>query len=271
MEMFSEVLGEKINIPDDPKRIVSLAPAITDTLYALGLEDRIVGVSVFCDKPEKAKLKPKVGSYFKVNYKLLEELKPDLVLVTTGAQRDRLFELREKGYTVVPVPLPVNLFDIISNTLLIGIVTNKHDDARLLAMKMLARIYDMAEENTIGSVYYEVDLGGPTSAGGITYIDHALRTIGLSNIFGHIRTTWIIDPDPSIILEQDPDYVIYEPKPYSRYSEDYIRKNLEKRGLSGLRALEKGNLIILEPNSLAHYGLSLLDTLEAIKYRIKST
>ena len=268
MRIYSEILGKHIEIPDNPQRIVSLAPAITDTIYELGAGDKLAGVSIFCDIPPEAKEKPKVGSYYKINYRILEQLNPDLILVTTGAQRDKIYELEEKGYTVVPVPLPVNLYDILSNTIMIGIIINKMTESRMLAQKMIARIYDLTVEQFIGTVYYEVDLGGPTSIGGITYIDHALRTIGLNNIFGNQRITWIINPDPKQILEKNPDYILYEPKPYSRYSKEKIIQELEERGLGNLKALKEGRLIVIKPNSLAHYGPTLLDTLKEIKHRI---
>jgi len=268
MKIYSEILGKQVEIPDNPQRIVSLAPAITDTIYELRAGDKLAGVSVFCDIPPEAKEKPKVGSYYKVNYRILEQLNPDLILITTGAQRDKIYELEEKGYTVVPIPLPVNLYDILSNTIMIGIIINKMTESRMLAQKMMTRIHDLSVEQSIGTVYYEVDLGGPTSIGGITYIDHALRTIGLSNIFGHQRNTWIINPDPKQIVEKNPDYILYEPKPYSRYGKEKIIKELEERGLGSLKALREERLIVIKPNSLAHYGPTLLDTLKEIKHRI---
>jgi iron complex transport system substrate-binding protein len=268
LKIFSEILGEQIEIPDNPERIVSLAPAITDTIYALEASDRLVGVSVFCDKPPAAKNKPKVGSYYKINYKILEELEPDLVLVTTGAQRGRITELRERGYTVIPIPLPTNLYDIMSNTLMIGVIINALDKARKLTRKMMATIHDLTAEYNRGSVYYEVDLGGPTSAGGITYIDHALRTLGLENIFGGERITWIINPDPNEIVKRNPDYIIYEPKPYSKYTIEGILEALKKRGLGVTKALAENRLIVLEPNSLAHYGPAIIDTLKEIKNKV---
>ncbi|MCE4606501.1 MAG: ABC transporter substrate-binding protein [Desulfurococcales archaeon] len=268
MKIYSEILGKQIEIPDDPQRIVSLAPAITDTIYELGAGDKLAGVSVFCDTPPEAREKPRVGSYYKVNYRILEQLKPDLILVTTGAQRDRIYELEEKGYTVIPIPLPVNLYDILSNTMSIGIILNKMAESMILTQKMMARIHDLSVEQPIGTVYYEVDLGGPTSIGGITYIDHALRMIGLNNIFGNQRITWIINPDPEKILEKNPDYILYEPKPYSKYSKEKIIKELEERGLSNLKALREERLIMIKPNGLAHYGPALLDTLKEIKHSI---
>ena len=78
-----------------PARIVSLAPSITEVLFKLGLGDRVVGVTRYCDYPPEATEKPVVGGYFDVNYEMLLSLKPDLIvlLVEHADARNRLEEL----------------------------------------------------------------------------------------------------------------------------------------------------------------------------------
>ncbi|MCE4617611.1 MAG: ABC transporter substrate-binding protein [Desulfurococcales archaeon] len=267
IKLFSEILGKQIEIPEKPSRIVSLAPAITDMLYTLEAWERVAGVSIFCNKPPQAKEKPRVGSYYKVNYKLLEKLKPDLILVTTGAQRDRIYELEEKGFTVYPIPLPTDLNMLISNIITLGHVIGEKRKAYKIANKLTSMLHDLKSEKKIGTVYYEIDLGGPTSIGGITYVDHAFNVIGLENIFSDLRTTWIVNPDTSYILKKNPDIVLYEKKPFDPSSKEKIIARLEERGLGQLEAVREGRIMILEPDTLAHYGPSLLDDLQAIKYR----
>ncbi len=66
-----------------PRRIVSLAPSTTEILFALGLGDRIVGVTSFCDYPEEAKKKPKIGGMSNPSLEAIITMKPDLVVMTT--------------------------------------------------------------------------------------------------------------------------------------------------------------------------------------------
>jgi iron complex transport system substrate-binding protein len=66
-----------------PKRIVSLAPSMTEILYALGLGDNIVAVTVYCDYPEEAKKKPKIGGMSNPSLEAVVSLKPDMVVMTT--------------------------------------------------------------------------------------------------------------------------------------------------------------------------------------------
>jgi len=85
-----------------PRRIVSLAPSITEVLYALDLGDRVAGVTRFCDYPPQAAQKPVVGGYFDVNYEMVLTLKPDLVVLLKEHQ-DALDRLEELGIPALPV------------------------------------------------------------------------------------------------------------------------------------------------------------------------
>jgi iron complex transport system substrate-binding protein len=68
---------------DPPKRIISLAPNITEILFALGLGDSVVGVTIFCDYPEEAKKKQKIGGMSNPSLEGVVSLKPDIVVMTT--------------------------------------------------------------------------------------------------------------------------------------------------------------------------------------------
>ncbi len=76
--------GRKVTIAARPKRIVSLAPANTEIVAALGGIDRLVGVTTLCDYPAEVKKIAKVGDFMQPNLEVIASLKPDLVLVTTG-------------------------------------------------------------------------------------------------------------------------------------------------------------------------------------------
>ncbi len=268
LELFSEVLGRKVQVPGSPERIVSLAPAITETLFLLGLSDRVVAVSHFCNKPPEAREKPRIGSYFQVNYEKLEALQPDLVLVTTGAQRRLALELAEKGYPVYPIPLPVSVPGVIDMALQVGLVTGAIREARELTGKLTRRLAGIQPLSSPLRAYYEIDLGGPVSVGALSYIGDALDRLGLNHPFQNERQPWIINPDPAVIAKYDPQVIIYEKAPYKPYKDERIIEELASRGLGDTEAMEKGNVIILPPDSLAHYGPSLIGVLEELSHRL---
>ena len=266
--LFSEVLGREVIVPERPSRIISLSPALTEILYMIGVWDRVVGVSVFDHKPPEAREKPKVGSYYKVNYRLMEELKPDLVLVTTGAQRRVLEELAEK-YTVYPIPLPISVSGVIDQVVEVGVVVGELERARELQADLISKAARLRGALRGVRAYYEVFLGGPVTAGGHTYIVDAFRLLGIETPFEAVRTTWITDPPVNVVKEFDPDVIIYEPSPYVEVNVENVLRDFENRGLGELKAVKERRIIIMPPDSLAHYGPSLLDTLENLAEQVR--
>jgi len=254
VRVYSEVLGREVEVPERPERIVSLSPALTEILFLLGLGGRVAGVSYYCSKPPEARGKPRVGSYWSVDYRRLDELRPDLVLVTTGAQRRVLEELAAR-YTVYPVPLPVSVPAVIDQVIQVGIVTGALDAARRLARRLERAAAGLEGALRNVKVYYEIFLGGPVTFGGHTYMADLYSLMGASTPFQGERRTWITDPSPERVKEFDPDVVVYEPSPYGKLDP---REELARRGLAELRALREERLVVLEPDSLAHYGPSLL-------------
>ena len=88
--------GRRVNIPEHPQRLVSLAPSITETLYALGLGDLLVGDTDYCDYPPEAKRKPRVGNLLNPSLERIVSLKPDLVLGSPTANRREVIGQLEK-------------------------------------------------------------------------------------------------------------------------------------------------------------------------------
>ncbi len=86
----------------EPRRIVSLAPSVTETLYALGAGDRVVGVTSFCDFPPAAKQNPRIGGFLDPNLEAIVALQPDLVVLLAG-ERDCAEPFRELGLEVMTV------------------------------------------------------------------------------------------------------------------------------------------------------------------------
>jgi iron complex transport system substrate-binding protein len=82
MHEVTDGYGRTVRIPVNPSRIISLAPSLTETVYALGLEDRLVGDTDYCDYPPDAQKKPKVGGVINPNLEQIAALHPDLVLLT---------------------------------------------------------------------------------------------------------------------------------------------------------------------------------------------
>ncbi len=252
MRFFSEILGVFVELPQEPQRIVSLAPDITDTLFRLGLEDKVVGISIYCNRPrEKTSKLPRVGAYLNVLWDKLGELEPDLVFLTTGAQRKVALEVLNRGFTAVVLPLPNSVFGILENLRKVAIITGKLEVAERLILDLLEILNSIKERELKARVYYEIDLGGEITAGGPSYITCALRILGLENVYSFKPESYF-KPDDKETISLKPDLIIYEPKPERKYSNEDIKGYLRER-------FGDIPVIVTEPDFLAHYGPSLID------------
>ncbi|MEK7767004.1 MAG: ABC transporter substrate-binding protein, partial [bacterium] len=101
--------GAPVSLASAAKRVVSLSPGATEIVYALGAGARMVGTCSACDYPKAAAACPKVGDFSSISAEALLALKPDLVIVTAGAQRELAVRLRSLGVTsVVLAPASVD-------------------------------------------------------------------------------------------------------------------------------------------------------------------
>jgi len=123
-----------------PQRIVSLTPALTEILFAVGAGDRVVGVTQFCDFPPEAKSKPKVGGYVNPSVEAALALKPDLVVVSPGpGNRDAALAMRRAGLRVEIVPAET-LEDSLAAIEAVGRLAGDEAKGRELAAAVKARI-----------------------------------------------------------------------------------------------------------------------------------
>jgi len=96
-----DMTGRRLVVPERPLRVVSLAPSLTEIVYALGAAERLVGVTQQCDYPREAASKPKIGGIYTPSFESIVMLRPDLVLATTEGNREE--HVRELGRLGLPV------------------------------------------------------------------------------------------------------------------------------------------------------------------------
>ncbi|MDA4119370.1 MAG: ABC transporter substrate-binding protein [Thaumarchaeota archaeon] len=256
-QIFNEILGTEVRIPEAPTRIVSFSPAATETLFEIGAGESVVGVSAFCARPPEANQKRKVGSYNTVREEVLDELRPDLILAVTGYQREFAFRLAKK-YPVYPLELPVSVAGIVDFVVKVGLVTGLPDRARELATSLMHRIGELGSVPKLRA-YEEIDLGGPVTFGAYSYITDAFRVLGCSTLCEDERNEWLT-PDLEAIAAEDPDVIIYESKMFMSFDTKDLQSLVESRGWTGLKAVKAGN-VFLTPRPLdflAHHGPSFV-------------
>lgn len=251
MKFFSDFFGKEIEIPEVPKRVVSLAPDITDIIFRIKADDVLVGISLYCRRPyDKLGKYERVGSYLKVLWNKLESLSPDLVLTTSGAQKEVCFELLKRGYRVFVLPVPGSIYGILDNIKKLSIILNKYKEGLRLIEYLLTKIKEIREENILKKVYYEVYLGGPVTIGASSYIDDGLFLIGFRNIYSFKKLSYFTPMDKET-MELGFDLILYEPHSEGIKREIVIEKLRKRFG--------DKKIVVLPYDFLAHYGPSFID------------
>jgi iron complex transport system substrate-binding protein len=138
--VFHDSLGRKVEVGLSPKRIVSLAPSITEMIYYLGLKERLVGVTRFSSFPEEARHKPKVGTYTNINVEKAIALDPELAIGTVDGNRREDVEMLEEAGIPVYVVNPRNVHQILETIEAIGEICGVPDRARDLVRSLRQRV-----------------------------------------------------------------------------------------------------------------------------------
>ncbi len=254
MRFFNEFLNREMEVPEPPQRIVSLAPDMTDMVFRLGLGDALVGISSFCHRPAgRLEGRPRVGAYLKVVWDRLDALQPDLVLTTLGAQRETTQRLLARGYPVVALPVPLSVWEILGNLRRLAAAVGRTAEAEAVNAALFGHLTAQRDALAGRTVYWEVDLGGPITAGAATYVTDALHWLGLRNIYADQATAYF-QPDDATTRARRPDLVLYEPKAERRPNPERHRAALRAR-----LGLTDTPIVVLPHDSLAHYGPALLD------------
>lgn len=254
--VFCEPLSREVQVPDSPSRIVSLSPAVTESLFELGLGERVVGVSAYDFHPPEARRKQVVGSYSAASVRRIRELSPDLVLTTTGYQR-ALAERLSAEFPTYAFELPTSVSGIADLAEKVGLVVGEFERARELERRLLGSLLGLRRGS--GRVYVEIDLGGPTAFGAYSYITDAVELLGYKSVTGGEPSEWL-SPSLEKVMGGDPDVIVYEPKMFRRVSREEAMEMFRRRGWGELRAVKEGRVLVTPGpyDFLAHYGPSFI-------------
>ena len=183
---ITDQLGRHVAVPDKPQRVVSLAPSITEIVFALDQGHRLQGVTTFSDFPPEAVKLPKVGSYVHLDLEKIVALKPDLcIAIKDGNPRviaQRLESLKIPVYAVDPN----NLETIMKTVLEIGTLLNAKDRANQLVQNMDLRIQKVkslvAKTTHRPRVFLQIGVSPIVSAGTHTFIHELIVIAGGTNL-----------------------------------------------------------------------------------------
>lgn len=204
------LLAGEIKAVAEPMRIVSLAPSVTETIFALGHGKALVGVTTYCDYPPQAKAIAKIGDFMNPSIEAVTAKRPDLVIGVAGAtDPTKAREMERLGLKLVLLPLQ-NLEDILKSARMIGGMIGDQVAGKDLAAKISAQVDDVKQRVRRAArrkVLLIVGYQPLIAVGGKNFIDELITLAGGANIAGSAAQPWLNIPDEYVVAKA-PDVII---------------------------------------------------------------
>lgn len=219
--------------PDSPTRlkVVSLAPNLTEIVYALNRGELLIGVTAQCDYPPEAKERPKVGDYARPSLERILKLKPDLVLAALPEHRIIAGELRSLGLRVLEV-WPQSLDGILRGieTIAQGLGAIKEGDS--LTRALAEALNQLPTPPDTPRVYLEISATPLISVGGSSFLNDLVMRAGGKNIFAEIHQDYPIVSSEAVI-RRDPEVILLL---HSQATRDMVADRLGWERTSAVRS-----------------------------------
>jgi iron complex transport system substrate-binding protein len=185
-KILTDQAGRTVIIPDNPRRVVSLAPSITEIIFALGRENRLIGATRFSDFPEAAKNIPRVGSYVHLDLEKIVSLRPDLcIAIKDGNPKSVIERLESLGIPVYAVN-PSNLKTVMRTITEIGLFLNAGEKASSVVQDMEFRIQRVktktAQVKYRPRVFFQIGISPIVSVGTHTFAHELIELAGGINL-----------------------------------------------------------------------------------------
>ncbi len=207
----TDQLGRVVKFDKIPERIISLAPSNTEILFALGLGDKVVGVTDYCNYPPEVQEKPSIGGFSTPNIEEVVALSPDLILATSIHEKRIIPLLEERGMAVFALN-PKTIGEVLESITLVGEITDKEEEAAALVAGMQQRIKavtdktDSLPQEQRPKVFYITWHDPLMTPGSGTRHDELIRMAGGTNIareltgYADINLEAVIQANPEVII-----------------------------------------------------------------------
>lgn len=237
--------GRTVEVPVTPQRVVSLSPAVTEILFALGANDLLVGRTDFCVYPPEAQRIKSVGGISDLNLERILELNPDLIISGSMVSKNITDQLDKMHKPIVCIVGEKRFDRLYENIIKIGNLVGKDSEADSLVKSLKSQVENLqiTDDTTdrIPTCYYVVGFGagGNFTAGGDTFINDIINMAGGRNIASDSKG-WTFSKEA--LIQADPDFILIR----AEDSATFCRTSPYNQ----LSAVKNGNTIALEDGIL---------------------
>lgn len=220
-------------------RIISLAPSITEILFALDLDEDIVGVSSHCDYPQGVLAKEKVGSFSQPNIEKIISLRPDLILLT-GLEQQLIAEKLKKLKLNFLLVYPSNIEGLLSSIRKIGEATGSQHEAEYLINEINEQVDELKEkvgqipQDNRKTVFIEIWYDPIITTGGSSFVNELIELAGGINIASDTPRAYSMI-SPELVISRNPDCIILGYMNQVSFNEQRIKARTGWENISAVR------------------------------------
>ena len=251
--------GRRVRVPASPQRIITLAPNLTEIVYAVGAGNRLVGNTTFCDYPPEAKQVEKVGDTLQPNIERIIALKPDIILVSTASQLEAFTKQLNERAIPVFVTDPHDIEGVFQSIKTIGDLLGQQEQAEKLVGDLRARvaaIQDKVKDLQPVTVFYQVSASPLWTAGKKSWITDLIHRAGGRSVTGEVEGEWMRYSDEAA-LASHPDVIIIATSDSANGSKVEVAPALQKSP-----AVLNNRVYTINSDFLSRPGPRLVDGLE---------
>lgn len=253
--------GQTMRLARPAQRIVSLAPHITENLFAIGAGGRVVGTVDFSNYPEAAKAIPRVGGYEKVDLEAVAALRPDLVIAwESGNIASHVAKLKAIGLPVLLIDTK-RIEDVPADLERLGELAGARDEARATAAQFRSRLAALTARHAARprvATFYQVWNQPLMTVGGGQIISDAIHLCGGDNVFAGLRQM-AAAVTVEAVLAANPEAIVASGMDEARpeWLDDWRR-------WPALTAVARNNLFFVPPDHLQRHTPRILDGIERL-------
>ena len=265
-QVFIDETGRSVALKPNPQRIISLAPNITETLFALGIGERVVGVTTYCDFPAEAKAKEKVGDTLKPNLERIIALKPDLVLISTASQLEKITRQLDQLQIPVFITSPKTATEVLKSIRKLGEITGTSQRATELTAAMqnkMQTVRQQAPQQSAPKVLYVLQLSPLITAGQNTFINDLIRMAGGQSISGE-ETADYPQFSRETAIAREPEVIIIP----ASHGTELVNVEAINRDFAVTPAVKNHRVVSVNPDLIDRPGPRIVEGLEALRKAI---
>ena len=250
-------IGRTVTLPLELNRAISLAPSVTEAVFAVGAGDRLVGVTTFCDYPEAAKSIAKIGDTMNPNMETIVALRPEIVFVSTASQVEAFTRTLQENGIAVYVTNPESLSDVLKNLTRLGELfdTPSLAEAKVAALRSRAAAARSAMQGSerVG-VFVQISKEPLFTIGKQSFLTELLESASARSLTADVETAYPkLSKETALAL--NPEAIILSDSEDNREPNEVFRNT---------PAVRNGRIYRVNADLLSRPGPRLVDALEVI-------